>query len=289
MSPSRGLSGRWTVKNTIFNLSLFCHRRSIEATKHLKHLPLFARLAIFPTTLPCYKLMSWKGNVSLLSFAVLRSEFTREKSEARMQAGWKSRSQYMKTRAFSALRQVSDKYHPFLIELPHPTSIQTLHSVCLAQLNLQLYFPRNKITISAWKSKQIFSFLQRNCIGTLSPSCSPSANQVEMKQEEEFHCTKGEFQAAESNVQQQIQTRRVEAVTSPAIKSKVRDSHPLETKLLSHGNFHCEGELELGPARGQKPWCAGRWDTWHCCPCLETQPSREDRHKAQGTQLLSFF
>lgn len=58
MFPSRCLSGR-QLKIWFLIFLFFCHTRSIEATNHPKHLPLFACLAILPTALPCYKLMCW--------------------------------------------------------------------------------------------------------------------------------------------------------------------------------------------------------------------------------------
>lgn len=164
-----------------------------------------------------------------------------------MQAGWKSRSQYMKTRAFSALRQVSDKYHPFLIELPHPTSIQTLLSVCLAQLYLQLYFSRNKITISAWKSKQIFFFslkeLHWHSQPIVQPQCQPSGNEagggISSHKGGISGCWK-QCAAADPN----------QVGGSCCFSSHQEQSQGFPApwdQAPELGNFHCEGELELGP------------------------------------------
>lgn len=227
---------------------------------------LFDNFAHSSSLLQTY-VLSWKGNIFLLSFAVLRSEFIWAKSEARMQAGWKSSSQYIKTRAFSTLRQVSDKYHPFLTELPHPTLIQTLHSVCLASAEFIALFSRNKITISAWKSEQIF-FPPKGIALALSAHCAaqcqPSANEPRGGNSWHREETSGCWEAA---------GRRSKPDGWKLLllhQGQTRDSHPVVTQLQSHGNFLPHwGWAGAVMSMWQTPQCAGRWDTWSCCPCLQ--------------------
>lgn len=121
-----------------------------------------------------------------------------------------------------SISQHSDRWVTNIIfwhNSPHPSLILTMHSVCLAEAGFIALFSRNKITISACKSKKISHPPQGTSLAVtahLGGQCQPSVNGPggsSSHSEKTSGCRK-----APGNLQQQIKTRWSESTTSPAIK-----------------------------------------------------------------------
>lgn len=128
-------------------------------------------------------------------------------------------------------------------------------------------FSRNRITTSAWKSKQIF-FPQGNCIGTHSPSWRPVPTKCKW--------TRGKFVTQRENFRLPKGSRQLRAADQNQME---RSCYFSSHQVLSQGCLSCcDPALEPGKfsasqwrwtedviselrACAQKQWCAGTWVT----------------------------